>query len=123
MSFITFTIGETTSKEFSFQKQNKTTGSLFQQKTKAKILVETINEQQENYLVNCFSYLHRNPLTNSLVKELKECPYSSYPDYIGLKNGTLCDKKLFFSVTRLTPEDITNAAQSELTDNVIEKFY
>src|SRR5262245_27738792 len=61
-------------------KQNKTTGSLFQQKTKAKNLVEMIGETKENYLVNCFHCLHRNPKTSNLVKELSQWPYSSYPD-------------------------------------------
>ncbi len=36
-------------------KQNNTSGSLFQQKTKAKILSEQIEGKQESYLENCFS--------------------------------------------------------------------
>ena len=33
-------------------KQNKTTGSLFQQKTKAKILCEQVDNKKESYLIN-----------------------------------------------------------------------
>lgn len=87
-------------------KQNKTTGSIFQQKTKAKILTERIGEQQENYLVNCFHYLHRNPVNGSLVKDLSQWGYSSYLDYAELRNGTLCDKELFFSLTGLISDDV-----------------
>lgn len=104
-------------------KQNKTTGSIFQQKTKAKILIEKIGEKYENYLVNCLHYLHRNPLHASLVNNLKDWPYSSYLDYAGLRNGTLCDKEIFFSLTGLTQEDIAKGADIEFEDDVINKFY
>ena len=104
-------------------KQNKTTGSLFQQKTKAKILVERINEKQENYLVNCFHYLHKNPVTAKLVKELKDWPYSSYPDYAGLRNGSLCNKELFFKMTGLTTEDVIAGELEETDEAIIEKLY
>ena len=104
-------------------KQNKTTGSLFQQKTKAKILVERIGEQLENYLVNCFHYLHRNPGNSDLVKKIDQWPYSSYLDYAGLRNGTLCDKELFFSLTGLTASDIISGGQIDFDDDYIKKFY
>ncbi|HKC34620.1 MAG TPA: hypothetical protein VKB95_01115 [Chitinophagaceae bacterium] len=104
-------------------KQNKTTGSLFQQKTKAKILIERIGELQENYLVNCFHYLHRNPANSNLVKELDQWPYSSYLDYAGLRNGTLCDKELFFSLTGLTTSDVISGGQTDFDDEYIKKFY
>ena len=103
-------------------KQNKTTDSLFQQKTKAKILVERIGEQ-ENYLVNCFHYLHRNPRNSNLVKELSQWPYSSYLDYAGLRNGTLCDKELFFSLTGLITNDVISGGQNSFDDDYIKKFY
>ena len=104
-------------------KQNKTTGSIFQQKTKAKILIERTGEQHENYLVNCFHYLHRNPGGSNLVKELSEWPYSSYLDYAGSRNGALCDKELFFSLTGLTTNDVISGGQINLDDEYIKKFY
>ena len=104
-------------------KQNNTTGSLFQQKTKAKSLVEMIGDTRENYLVNCFHYLHSNPRMGSLVKEINQWPYSSYLDYTGLRNGTLCDKELFFSLTGLTANDIKIDEQDEFDESEIEKFY
>ena len=103
-------------------KQNKTTGSLFQQKTKAKILIERIGELQENYLVNCFHYLHRNPVNSNLVKEPGQWPYSSYLDYSGFRNGTLCDKELFFSITGLTANDLITGGEADF-DNSMIKFY
>ena len=43
-------------------KQNKTTGSLFQQKTKAKILSEISNGSRISYFEQCFHYIHQNPV-------------------------------------------------------------
>ena len=104
-------------------KQNKTTGSLFQQKTKAKILSEQVEGIQENYLENCFFYVHNNPFEAGLVKTLKDWAYSSYLDYIAERNGTLCDKPIFFNQTGLSINDITNRMGNNLSDHDIKKFY
>ena len=104
-------------------KQNKTTGSLFQQKTKAKILCEQTGDIKENYLQNCFFYLARNPLMAHLVSDLKDWPYSSYLDYVDLRTGTLCDKALFFSETGLTIDEIIIKSENDLSDEIIEKLY
>jgi len=104
-------------------KQNKTTGSLFQQKTKAKILVERINEKQESFLINCLRYIHRNPLKAGLVREIKDWPYSSYPDYAGLRNGTLCNKEKFFKLSGISTEDLIHSSLIDLDDATIEKLY
>jgi putative transposase len=104
-------------------KQNKTTGSLFQQKTKAKRLWELTGDIKESYLQNCFFYLARNPLKAHLVTNLNEWPYSSYPDYINLRNGTLCDKALFFSETGLTIDEIIFKSGDDLSNDIIEKLY
>ncbi|WP_345072094.1 transposase [Hymenobacter fastidiosus] len=63
------------------------TGALFQAKTKAQAL-----ESNENYLRICFHYIHQNPVRAGLVSRLEDWPYSSYRDYAGLRNGTLCNQ-------------------------------
>lgn len=70
-------------------KQNQTTGSLFQQNTKAK----SISKGSKLYDFICLHYIHQNPLKARLVKKIEDWTYSSFPDYCGLRNGTLCDKK------------------------------
>ena len=104
-------------------KQNETTGSLFQQKTKAKILSETIEGMKESYLENCFFYVHNNPFRAGLVKNLDDWPYSSYLDYIKLRNGSLCNKEIFFQLTGFTTADIINRAPSDFAIEMINKFY
>lgn len=104
-------------------KQNNTTGSLFQQKTKAKILSEQIEGILENYLENCFFYVHNNPFEAGLVNNLREWQWSSYLDYIDARKGTLCNKQLFFELTGLTKNDIINRLDCALEEELIKKFY
>lgn len=57
-------------------KQEGKTGSLFQQKTKAKGL------DTETYLRTCFHYIHQNPLKSNLVTKMEDWPYSSFKSYL-----------------------------------------
>ena len=76
--------------------REKRTGSLFQQKTKAKLLHEITFgvTQKPEYAKVCFAYIHNNPKKAKLVETNEEWRYSSFLDYSGLRNGTLCNKKL-----------------------------
>jgi len=58
-------------------------GSLFQQHTKAKLISD------ESYLLTLITYIHQNPIRSELVDKMENWQYSSYPDYIGTRNGTL----------------------------------
>jgi putative transposase len=71
--------------------ENQRTGNLFQKKTKAKILE---NETLHDYLITCFYYIHFNPVEAGLVAAEHEWEFSSFRDYTGLRNGTLCNKEL-----------------------------
>jgi REP element-mobilizing transposase RayT len=71
-------------------KQNNSTGSLFQQNTKAKSIVKG----SRNYDQICLHYIHQNPLKANLAKKMEEWEFSSFLDYCGKRNGTLCNKEL-----------------------------
>ena len=71
-------------------KQNKTSGSLFQQNTKAKAILKGSNL----YDLLCFHYIHQNPMKAKLVEKMEDWAYSSFKDYCGLRKGTLCDQEL-----------------------------
>ncbi len=73
--------------------QENRTGSLFQQKTKAKCLNEMTNSKN-NYAATCFNYIHKNPYTSNLVKKLEDWEFSSFLDYATLRNGTFCNQEL-----------------------------
>ena len=58
-------------------------GSLFQGKFKRK-LVDT-----DTYLLHLSRYIHLNPVEVGLVNHPADWEYSSYRDYIGVRNGKL----------------------------------
>ena len=84
--------------------KNATTGSLFQQKIKAKSLftpvgLGNLGITQNNYIINCMHYIHQNAWRAGLVLKIEDWKYSSFPDYCGLRNGTLCNKELLLELT------------------------
>jgi putative transposase len=93
------------------QKQEKFTGSLFQQHTKALCLTKSerltpawfntafgtvINTSipEKQYPQVCFNYIHENPVKSGLVASSEMWEISSAPDYAGIRNGTLINKKI-----------------------------
>ncbi len=72
-------------------KQEKIIGSLFRQNTKSKSLEQT---NTNKYIVACFHYINRNPYDAKLVSSISDWEFSSFNDYSGLRNGSLCNKKL-----------------------------
>lgn len=69
-----------------FQKKYNHTGHLFQGAFKA------INIESESYLMWLSAYIHQNPAVAGIVENLEDHPYSSYLDYIGKRDGSLCVK-------------------------------
>lgn len=82
-----------------FNKRYCQTGSVFRQKTRAKIIcldqtfLQNIHTQQE-YYSNCFRCIHQHPVVAGMVLDAGKWPYSSYADYAGLRDGSLCNKDL-----------------------------
>ena len=92
-------------------KQNNTSGSLFRPKTKAECITKIdegitpsfynsnagtrINTHitEQAYPKICFDYIHQNPVTAGLTPLAEEWEFSSYKDYIGLRNGKLINKE------------------------------
>ncbi len=68
-------------------KQEKRAGSLFQPKTKAKLL------DQKNYPFNCFHYIHQNPHKARLVEKIEDWRFSSFTEYCEGSSG-ICRKDL-----------------------------
>lgn len=89
----------TSSYSQAINKRNKWTGSLFQQKTKAKPILP--KHKNDNYLVNAFHYCHQNPKRAGLVKKIEDWPFSSFPDYCDFRKDDLCNHELLFRLTGL----------------------
>lgn len=58
-------------------------GSLFQSQFGAKYI------DSDRYLLQLSAYLHRNPVEAGLVSTAADWEFSSYRDYLGLREGTL----------------------------------
>jgi putative transposase len=78
-------------------KQNQSCGSLFQQNTKAQPVVKG----SRNYDLTVLHYIHQNAYRAKLVKRMEDWEYSSFPDYCGKRNGTLCNKELAINLLGL----------------------
>jgi len=84
-------------------KQNATTGSLFQQKTKVKLITGRDAQSGLNgsYLTTCTHYIHQNPWKAGLVKNLEDWRFSSFNQYIGSDYYKICNCDLLFLLTGL----------------------
>jgi putative transposase len=82
------------------RKQDKI-GSLFKQKCAIK---QVEFDQAFNYSLQCFHYVHQNPVKTNLCKKMQDWVFSSYRDYAGLRNGTLCNQALAFSLLDIHKE-------------------
>jgi len=93
------------------QKQERTTGSLFQNRTKALCLTEpqgispayfntyfgmvgNLDLPETNYLNVCFDYIHQNPVNGGLIKNPEDWEFSSYRDYSCGRKGKLINREL-----------------------------
>jgi len=45
-------------------------------------------------LLTCFHYIHQNPWKAGLVSKMENWKYSSFSDFAGFRDGTLCNKQL-----------------------------
>ncbi len=72
-------------------RQQDRVGPLFQGPFKA-ILVD-----REEYLLHLSRYIHCNPVNAGLVSRAEDWAYSSYRDYIGMRNDTLSKPDIVLS--------------------------
>lgn len=85
--------------------QRNKTGSLFQQNSRARCLTYVSDKKNDfDYGLLCFNYIHQNPIKARLVSKIENWEFSSFPDYIGLRRGTLCNKSEAFRILNL-PKD------------------
>lgn len=82
--------------------QEETTGTLFQQKYKSILL-------NDEHAINCFHYIHQNPVKANLVLTPVDWKYSSFQEYF--KNlGNTCNQQLAYSLLQI-PNDRTKFFQ------------
>ena len=96
--------------------QNRT-GNLFQKKTNAK----NMSLYDSNYLLFCLHYIHSNPVASGMVSDESLWEFSSFRDYYKLRNGTLCNKELFYQLSGVSESELPMTIG--LTEEIIKSFY
>ena len=92
-------------------KVNATTPSFFNSSFGAQINVRI---PENEYPQVCFKYIHDNPVNAKLVTKPENWEFSSYMDYVGLRNGKLINRQrakefgLIFTVGLTFSETINN---------------
>jgi REP element-mobilizing transposase RayT len=103
-----------------FNKKYNRSGSLFRQKTKAKCLSEFTDK---NYPLHCFNYIHQNPLKAGLVKKIEDWEFSSFPDFIGKRNGVICNQSLAKRLLGITTEYVKETAMITIDDKIKSELF
>ncbi|MDQ3021583.1 MAG: transposase [Bacteroidota bacterium] len=98
--------------------QEKRVGSLFTQNTHSKKVDNTLNQA-----LNCFMYIHQNPMRSGLVKKMEDWEYSSFRDYCNLRKGTLCNKKLAFDLLNLSEDNFYELSYELIPKDKIREIF
>jgi REP element-mobilizing transposase RayT len=93
------------------QKQEGITGSLFQQKTKAKCA--------NDYLTSAFHYIHQNPYRAGLVKKMEEYPWSSIKEYTGHATENICNHQATWEFVGVSKERFLADSYGVIPDDVV----
>lgn len=93
------------------------TGSLFQQKTKSKLLETT------KHALTTFCYLHQNPVKAALVKDVLKWKYSSFMEYCGLESENLSNVTFGKKILNLSELDFMTTATIELSEKEIGNIF
>lgn len=102
-----------------FNNKYQRTGSLFRQKTKFKSLIDN----HSDYPFVCFNYIHQNPMRAGLVKKMEDWQFSSFQDFLGERNGTLCNFELASQLLDIQKDDFYETSYSVINENLIDKLY
>jgi REP element-mobilizing transposase RayT len=103
----------------SINQQNDTTGSLFQQNTKAK----AISKGSNLYDLLCLHYIHQNPMKAKLVEKMEDWEYSSFKDYCGLRQGTLCNKELAIQLLNINMKTFYEDSYRIINDDDLKNIF
>lgn len=92
-------------------------GSLFQQKLKAKHISE--------YGPICFHYIYQNPLRADLCHRLEDWEFSSFRDYMGMRDGKLPNTEMAFRILDIPVDKklLLNGSMGFLEESLIEGIH
>jgi putative transposase len=68
-----------------YNKRHQRSGTLFEDSYHVRCVDQT------KYLLQLCRYIHFNPVKDGIVQSVENWPYSNYPEWVGLRHGTLFD--------------------------------
>jgi putative transposase len=107
-----------------FNKKYDRSGSLFRQKTQAKNL-ETIDNKNiiSDYSFICFQYIHQNAMIAKLCSKMEDWEFSSFRDYLGMRNGTLVNQKVAFDLIGASKVNFYEESYRVISEEKIAKLF
>jgi len=75
------------------------------------------------YDITAFHYIHQNSIRAGLVQKIEEYEFSSFPDYIKIRNGSLCNKVLAYKLLDLNDATLYAESYQLLDANLIDKIF
>ena len=99
-------------------RQQNRTGNLLQQKTKAKLVNDV-----EGYAFTAFLYIHQNPVEAGMVKNAEDWVYSSWRDYTGRRQGSLCNMERGKELLDLSGIDLKIEMAKKIDEAKIKKIF
>lgn len=98
------------------QKQERITGNLFQQKTKAKCV--------DDYLPIAFHYIHQNAFKAGLCDRIENWEFSSVKEYLDVStNSSLCSKQIAFDFIELDQTIFSKDWYSVLNEDSVSNIF
>lgn len=104
-------------------KKRNTVGSLFRQKTQAKLIEGGNPNTPLSYAELCFFYIHQNPVSANLVEKNTDWEFSSARDYYGVRNGTICNQKLTLNLLGWKGDDLSFINHQHVISPVIHAHF
>ena len=77
----------------------------------------------KHYGFIAFQYIHQNPLKALLVSKMEQWKYSSFADYAGLRNGTLCDKELAWELIGFDKNNFAKESYRVINEELVQKIF
>ncbi len=98
-----------------FNKKYKRSGHVFQDRYKQRIV------DDDAYIMWLSAYINGNAQIHKIVGDAKDWHYSSYLDYIGKRNGTICNNKEIIQIYFRGADDYRQYVEEVVKDSQEKK--
>lgn len=86
-------------------------------------IAKLLTNDDLNYPLQCFHYIHQNPLKANFAEELESWEFSSFRDYAKLRAGTLCNQFLTYQLLELDNENFVTNSYEVINPEIITQLY